>query len=115
MRNFLQRVTIQQRGGVQNIRFREEETIALMGTRNNTGEGLPLAQVHHNPDTQTLEVVFTDPIPPGTTFSIKLRPYHNPRWSGSYTFGVTAFPPGNQAQGLYLGSRRLTFYERLEW
>ncbi|NEO26399.1 MAG: DUF2808 domain-containing protein [Kamptonema sp. SIO4C4] len=108
----LQRVTIQQRGGTEWINLQEEETTAFVGTRRNQGEIIPIAEVHQNRDNQTLEVIFARPISPGTTVSIKLHPLHNPRWSGAYTFGITVFPAGEQAQGLYLGSRRLHFYER---
>lgn len=55
---------------------------------------------------------FATPIPPGTTVTVGLKPRKNPQYDGVYLFGVTAFPAGETVQELYLGVRRLHFYDR---
>jgi hypothetical protein len=107
----LQRVTINQRQGVDDIRFDLEDTRAFEGTPRNKGEKLTLKEVRKDADTQTISVTFDPPIQPGKTFTIGLRPVRNPWSSGAYIFGVTAFPVGEKPYGLYLGVGRLQFYD----
>ncbi len=107
----LRRVTINQRQGVDDIRFDLEDTRAFEGTPRNKGEKLTLKEVTKDADTQTISVTFDPPIQPGKTFTIGLRPVRNPWSSGAYIFGVTAFPVGEKPYGLYLGVGRLQFYD----
>lgn len=61
-----------------------------------------------NPD--ELLVVFDDPIAPGETVTVTLRPIYNPR-GGVYLFGVTAYPDGDNGVGQFLGYGRINIYE----
>lgn len=106
----LQKVTINQREGVDNIRFDLEDTRAFVGTRRERGDNIPLGEVTRDKETRTITVVFNPPVTPGKIITIGLRPVHNPRTSGVYLFGVRAFPPGEKTASQFLGYGRLQFY-----
>ena len=55
--------------------------------------------------------MFAPPIPPGTTFSIRLEANENPSVPGTYLFSVTTFPAGQNPIGFDLGVGRLSFYQ----
>lgn len=105
----LQRVTIKQRDGSSNIRYRLNDSFAFEGTRDRRGTQLTLGEVTRG-DSRTVEVMFDPPVAPGRTITIGLRPVRNPLFSGVYLFGVTAFPPGEKAHGQFLGFGRFHFY-----
>ncbi len=110
----LQKLTISQRKGEDDIRFRVEETFAFKGTHRNKGERLTLQTVSRDEETGTISVIFDPPILPGTTFSVRLQPRRNPSSGGLYLFGITAFPAGEKSNGLYLGVGRLHFHEEFD-
>ena len=106
----LQKVTINQRQGSETIRFQLQKTLAFEGMHRHKGAKLKIKEVSKDEATETISVIFDPPIPPGTTFTVGLQPRRNPDYSGVYLFGVTAFPGGEKADGLYLGVGRLHFY-----
>ena len=106
----LQQVTIAQRQGQETIDFRLEDTVAYIGTNRRKENQITIADVTQNTDTGEITILLEKPISPGTTFTVGLKPKRNPFYDGVYLFGVTAFPQGNNPQGLYLGSGRLHFY-----
>lgn len=106
----LQRVTITQREGVDNIRFDLEDSRAFVGTRSNKGARLPLGSVARDREKRSVSVIFDPPVTPGQIVTIGLRPVQNPRSSGVYLFGVTAFPVGEKSHGQFLSFGRLHFY-----
>ena len=106
----LQRVTITQQEGADNIRFNLEDSRAFVGTRNRKGERLTLGEVTKERDTRTVFINFDPPVTPGKMVTIGLRPVKNPRTSGVYLFGVTAFPVGEKSHGQFIGFGRLHFY-----
>ncbi|NEO03040.1 MAG: DUF2808 domain-containing protein [Moorea sp. SIO1F2] len=106
----LQRLTINQRQGGYKIQFYPEKSSAFEGTYQDRGQPLSLGRVTKDDSTKTISVTFDPPVNPGKTITVGLRPVRNPRWGGVYLFGVTAFPPGENPYGLYLGVGRLQFY-----
>lgn len=108
--NNLQQIAIAQRQGLETIDFRLEETVAYIGTNRDKKAEIAIANVIQNQDTGEITIFLETPIPPGTDFTVGLKPTKNPFYDGEYLFGVTAFPQGNNPQGLYLGSGRLNFY-----
>lgn len=50
-------------------------------------------------------------VQPGTTVTITLEVKRNPSTSGTYLFGVTAYPVGEKGIGSFLGHGRLFFYD----
>lgn len=106
----LQRITINQREGGDNIHYKLDDTRAFIGTRRDRGEKIKLGEVTHDRETRTVTVNFDPPIPPGRVITIGLRPRANPMSSGVYLFGVTAFPPGEKVRSQFMGFGRLQFY-----
>lgn len=111
----LGQVAFQQKDSSTAIRLVEyevEETRAFVGTRDDRGEELAVAETDFDRDTQTVTVTFAEPVPPGTTVTIGLKAERNPRLAGVYLFGVTAYPAGEPAYGQFLGYGRLHIYDR---
>lgn len=106
----LQRVTITQREGGDNIRYDLKDTRAFEGTRHDRGQKLKLGEVTRDREKRTITVNFDPPVVPGKTVTIGLRPVKNPLSSGVYLFGVTAFPAGAKSRGQFIGFGRLHFY-----
>lgn len=106
----LQRVTIKQQEGADNIRYRLKKSRAFEGTRHDKGTPIKLAEVTNDRDNRLIVVNFEQPIPPGKTITIGLQPVENPFSPGVYLFGVTAFPTGEKSHGQFIGYGRLQFY-----
>lgn len=106
----LGQVKIQQREGFETILFYLDKTFAFEGTPNQRGKSLSIKEVKLDENSNTVTVIFDPPIPPGTVFTLGLKPQRNPLYDGIYLFGVTALPVGEQPSGLYLGVGRLQFY-----
>jgi hypothetical protein len=113
----LQKVSIAQRQGSEDIRFDLEKTVAYEGTADDKGIRLAIATVDakstlnpQNEPTNTITVTFLEPVAPGKTLTVGLKPKRNPQYEGIYLFGVTVFPRGDKPSGLYLGVGRLHFY-----
>ena len=107
----LQQVVIDQRTGGEDIDFYLSKTVAYHGTHRRKQAKLTIDSISQNEKTQAITVTLAEPIPPGTTFTIGLKPKRNPDLGGVYLFGVTAFPRGEKPDGLYLGAGRLHFYQ----
>lgn len=105
----LQRVTITQHEGSDNIKFTLQKTQAV-ATQPAT-PSIPIERVTAEQKTRTVSVTFPTPVSPGRTVTIALRSTHNPLAQGIYLFGVTAFPPGEKVHGQFLGFGRLHFYK----
>ncbi|MFP4134867.1 MAG: DUF2808 domain-containing protein [Halothece sp.] len=110
----LGKLVIEQRGGIDDIPLLLDETRAFVGTPSDKQETLSLSNVSQSEDNRKITVEFTPPIPPATTMTLGLKPRKNPKSDGSYLFGVTAFPSGEIVNELYLGVRRLQFYDRAD-
>lgn len=106
----LQKVTIAQKEGAENIRYNLDDTRAFVGTRQRKETQLKLGSVTNDRDTRTVSVNFDPPVTPGQTITIALRPVSNPSFSGVYLLGVTAFPVGEKSHGQFLGFGRFQFY-----
>lgn len=105
----LQKIMIKQRAGGDEIKFRPERTKIYLGDHNNKKEQLDVT-ASFNEDSGIIEMNLDKPVPPGSKFTVGLKPKRNPDYAGVYLFGVTAFPPGKTSRGLYLGAGRLHFY-----
>lgn len=115
----LQKLTINQREGVDYVRFRLKDSFAFEGNRSAKGQKLGLKDATSDASrqaasrlrkTQTLSLTFDPPVSPGKTITIGLKPVQNPTVAGVYLFGVTAFPAGEKSHGQFLGFGRLQFY-----
>ncbi len=107
----LGRVILRQEQGLETVEFNLKRTDAyLNGDRTQT-----TAIESINPTSDTLDLTFNPPIPPGSTVTIGLRPYTNPRTGGVYLFGVTTAPAGEKVRDQFIGYGRLQFYDRSFW
>ncbi|MDJ0796192.1 MAG: DUF2808 domain-containing protein [Calothrix sp. MO_167.B12] len=106
----LQRVTINQHQGIDNIDFRLKKSIAFVGTRFRRGEKIQFKEVTRDKKSRTISIIFDPPVSPGKTITIGLKPERNPITGGVYLFGVTAFPVGEKSHGQFMGFGRLHFY-----
>lgn len=104
------KVTIQQETSIETISFNLSDTYAFQGTQNNRGKAIAF-KAAQDPQTQAINVTFDPPIPPGTTFTIRLEANQNPSQSGVYLFRINAFPAGSNPIGLDMGVGRLSFYQ----
>ena len=99
----LKAVKIEQRENFRDIvEFQEEKSRAFVGE-----QALSLSAIGGSSESGTITVVFEQPIAPGSTVTIAVKPQRNPFGSGVYLFGVTAYPEGDNGRGLYLGSGRI--------
>ena len=106
----LGKVTIKQRAGGDNVRFKLDKTKVYLGNHNNKQEELSSTTLYDE-ETEEIIVKLDRPVLPGSSLTIGLKPKRNPDYAGVYLFGVTAFPPGEKSLGLYLGAGRLHFYQ----
>ncbi len=106
----LQRITINQREGIDNIRYRLKDSYVFEGTRRNQGQKLALQDITASGKTRTVSLILNPPVPPGRNITIAMKPVQNPTVSGVYLFGVTAYPAGEKSYGQFLGYGRLQFY-----
>jgi Protein of unknown function (DUF2808) len=112
----LQKVTIAQKEGSENIRYDLNDTRAFVRTSERKKSRLTLGPVTAERKTRTVTVNFEPPVTPGQTVTIALRPVKNPSFSGVYLLGVTAFPVGEKSHGQFLGFGRFQFYSnRSHW
>ncbi|NET57568.1 MAG: DUF2808 domain-containing protein [Symploca sp. SIO2E6] len=105
----LQAITITQYENVEHIKFDLSQSSAFIGDSFAGGPAISLANVGGNQsnDTNEITVMFDEPVLPGNQVTVSLKAKRNPRVSGAYLFGVTAFSVGDNSPGLYLGSRDL--------
>jgi hypothetical protein len=104
----LQKVVIQQRSGGDEVKFEPEETEVYLGNHHDKAEPVQ-AIATIDEATEKITVELEQPIPPGNSVTIGLKPESNPDYGGVYLFGVTAYPTGEKARGMYLGAGRLHF------
>lgn len=105
----LKTITINKRQGFEEIDYYPQDTIAFQGTPNHRDNTITIEESTWDETTETMTITFDPPVSPGTTFTIGLKAKQNPSHGGTYLFGVTAFPAGNNPRDLYLGNGRLYF------
>lgn len=108
----LQRVVINQREGVDYVRFDLKNSFVFEGTPDREGKKIELKDISNDQTNQTVSIAFNQPVSPGKTITVALEAIQNPAVEGVYLFGVTAFPAGEKAHGQFLGFGRLHFYNR---
>ena len=108
----LGKVTITPQPNPQTIVFVLNKTEAFQGTERQKGKKLTVKSTTLDPKSQAITVTFTNPVPPGTTFTVVLETVRNPSLEGSYLFTIQAFPSGTDPIGIDLGVGTFTFQRR---
>jgi hypothetical protein len=112
----LQAVRIVQDTSPETIAFDFGRINAYYGSGLSGGPAVPLASVGgeapNNPGEAT--IAFNPPVQPGSTVTVSLPVSRNPQTSGVYLFGVTAYPAGSNANGIFLGYGRIQIYSNFD-
>jgi hypothetical protein len=104
-------LTIQQTRGVDTrFRFAVERTAAFLGRPRREGTRLPV-QASFDDAARTFTLTFPEPVPPGATVTVVLKPWNNPGFADTYMFQVTAYPAGPNPSPAPLGFGTLRIYE----
>lgn len=107
----LQAVTLTQKPNREQIDFDRNGVRAALGNEFNEVAQIPLASVGGEESTNNEVMVdFDRPIQPGQTVTIEIPIAHNPQYGGYYQFEVTAFPRGQNSDGLILGTNSVHFW-----
>ncbi|GAB1544232.1 DUF2808 domain-containing protein [Scytonema sp. NUACC21] len=106
----LQQVNFTQKQGLEQIQFDGKDSRAFEGTPNRKGQKLAFQLTRSDKQKDTVTVIFDQPIQPGQTVTIGLKPYRNPSYEGVYLFQLTGFFSRQQGDSQYLGTGRLQFY-----
>ncbi|MCP9928921.1 DUF2808 domain-containing protein [Cyanobium sp. CH-040] len=103
----------QSEGPDSNLPFSPDRTRAFLGRPRGGGAPIPV-EAEFMPREGEVRVRFPQPVPPGSTVTVMLKPWFNPSMPGTYLFQVTAFPDGPNPNPTSLGSARLRIY-RPDW
>lgn len=99
------------RGADRDFAFSPERSRAFLGRPRQEGKAVPV-QVQFEPSTRRITVSFPEPIPPGETITVLLRPWTNPMVADTYLFTVVAWPAGPNPRPSPVGIATLRIYER---
>ncbi|RMF24149.1 MAG: DUF2808 domain-containing protein, partial [Cyanobacteria bacterium J083] len=102
----LQQIAIQQREGMEDIKFDLDKTLAFLGTRGDRQTSIQIKSVEQKEEGEnnnTILITLAEPIAPGNTVTLSLKPKRNPRYGGVYLFGVIVYPAAKLPYGLYIG------------
>jgi len=103
----LARLSFQQsRGADRDFQYSPERTSAFLGRPRQQGRTLPVRAVFE-PEARRLIVEFPEPVAPGETLTVALRPWTNPMVADTYQFQVVVWPAGPRAQASPVGTTSL--------
>ncbi len=108
-------MTIQQiRGADWQFPFAVERTRAFLGVPRREGRQIPV-QAAFDPAARRFSLSFPEPVPPGATVTVSLRPWFNPVQADTYLFQVTAIPAGPGPVPSPVGVGTLRIYQPADW
>ncbi|NJL84983.1 MAG: DUF2808 domain-containing protein [Leptolyngbyaceae cyanobacterium SM1_1_3] len=93
------------------LRYRLENSTAFVRDARGARSPISLGSVTQDENSAAITFTFDPPVQPGQVVTLSLSPVRNPRWGGTYLFGVTAFPAGESVQSQFAGYGQLRFYE----
>lgn len=104
-------LTIQQTRGVDtSFPFFVDRTSAFLGRPRQQGPRVPV-QAQFDSDARRFTLSFPEPIKPGSTLTVVLKPWNNPAVSDTYMFQVSAYPAGPNPSPASLGFGTLRIYD----
>lgn len=108
-------LTIQQtRGADWQFPFAVERTRAFLGAPRREGRQVPVL-ASFEPAARRFTLQFPEPVPPGATVTVSLRPWFNPVQADTYLFQVTAIPAGQGPVASPVGVGTLRIYQPNDW
>ncbi|KEF42243.1 MAG: hypothetical protein ER33_06895 [Cyanobium sp. CACIAM 14] len=108
-------LTIQQtRGADWQFPFSVDRTRAFLGVPRREGAPIPV-QARFDAAARQFTLTFPEPVPPGSTFTVSLRPWSNPSQADTYLFQVVAFPAGPNPVASPVGVGTLRIYQSIDW
>ena len=104
-------LTISQTRGVDRwFEFSVDRTTAFLGgTPRREGQKIPV-QASFDQASRTFTISFPQPVQPGNTVTVVLRPWTNPAQADTYMFAVNAYPAGPNPSPSSLGYGTLRIY-----
>lgn len=100
----------QTRGADWSFPFLVERSRAFLGEPRREGAPVPV-EARFDAAARRFDIQFPQPVAPGQTLTVALRPVRNPGQADTYLFAVTAFPAGPQPEGAPVGVARLAIYD----
>jgi len=100
----------QTRGVDTQFQFNTALTRAFLGRPRQAGAPVPV-QAQFQQASRRFSITFPQPVPPGSTVTVVLRPWANPVWADTYMFKVTAIPAGPNPLPSMVGFGTLRIYE----
>lgn len=104
----------QTRGFDRSFGFDLVRSRAFLGLPRREGAPVPVA-VSFDQNQRLFRIVFPQPVPPGATVTLALRPYRNPGQADTYMFQVTAFPAGPDPVASPVGFATMAIYEAVRF
>ncbi|WP_186699258.1 DUF2808 domain-containing protein [Cyanobium sp. NS01] len=104
-------LTVRQTRGVDtHFPFSPERTRAFVGRPRREGAAIAV-EASFDPGKREVQVTFPEPVAPGQTITVMLKPWANPSMSDTYMFQVQAIPAGPQPTPSSLGFATLRIYQ----
>lgn len=108
-------MTIQQiRGADWQFPYAVDRTRAFLGVPRREGQPVPV-QARFDPAARRFSLTFPEPVPPGATVKVSLRPWYNPSQADTYLFQVVALPAGPDPVASPVGVGTLRIYQPNDW
>ena len=108
----LGRLSVRQtRGADWNFPFSPQLTRAFLGRPRREGRAIPVLASFDDRE-RLIDVTFPEPVPPGETVTVVLRPWTNPQAPDTYLFQVVVWPAGANPVASPVGTATLRIYER---
>ncbi|MCG6138842.1 MAG: DUF2808 domain-containing protein [Nostoc sp. LLA-1] len=105
-------IALSQIQGLDTVRFNSQASFALRKTGDRTESaqksGITLTNSKSQP--RTIIVNFEQPLAPGETIKLGLKPVRNPIYDGVYQFQVQTASTSQQINNRVIGTARLHFY-----
>ena len=111
----LGQLTVEQiRGADTSFQFSPERSRAFLGRPRRAGRPVPV-QAQWDSRARRMTIDFPEPVPPGSTVTVVLRPWANPGVSDTYLFQVVAWPAGPRPVASPVGVATLRIYSFMPW
>ncbi|MFZ9713479.1 MAG: DUF2808 domain-containing protein [Vulcanococcus sp.] len=107
-------VITQTRGVDRNFSLAPQRARAFLGLPRQEGMAVPV-EAEFDDGTRTMRVQFPQPVQPGQTVTLVLRPPLNPMWADTYMFAVQALPAGPNPVPASLGFATMDILNRTSW